>query len=507
MKKLALFISILISCYSYSQELMNFYLEPNGSNEVSLHTMVFNSSYSTFGSYSLNAVDNTITVTLCYLNTSGQSITIDPQVNDINLPNGYSTYTINIELYGDKDAVQPCSLDNIVDTGSITFEYPYNPTATTYIPDNVFENYLENFGFGDDIANNDLVFTHRIINNTHLFLNDQYFELPGDIVNIEGVQSFINLKDIRCGNNHISSLDLSSNVLLERLTCNNNPLIQLNVTNNVLLNFFYGRSAELVTIDLSNNVNLEFVDIGKNNIETIDLSQNTNLVYLEIDDNLLTEIILIDNILLEYLNCSKNQISELDISNNNNLKTIYCVDNQILSINIYGLTNLQYVLLNYNQITSLDLSSNPQLIWVYLINNNLTSLNLKNGNNANIEYFVAMNNDDLFCIEVDNPDEAPYPGWHVEDQVVCSEDCSLGVNDILATQITCYPNPVQNILNINNTSSSPITSIEVYDLLGKLVLLEKSNTNQLNVSHLKSGIFFIKIETKQGVLTKKLVKK
>jgi len=313
MKKLVLFIGLLMSCCSYSQELMNFYIEPNGTNNVSLHTMVFKNTLTSLESYDTSIVDNIITVTMCYLNTSLQTGTIDPQVNDINLPTGYSSYILYIELYGDNDALPPCSLDNLVDIGSITFEYPYNPTAATYIPDNVFENYLEDFGFGDDIPNNDLVFTHRIINNAHLFLNDQYFVLPGDIYDMEGVQHFINLKVLRCSNNQISSLDLSTNVLLEKLLCGSNPLTQLNVSNNVLLSFLSCRSTELTTIDLLSNVNLEEIEFGNNNIENIVLSQNTSLVDINIENNLSNNLNIDNNILLEYLKCNNNLISSLEL--------------------------------------------------------------------------------------------------------------------------------------------------------------------------------------------------
>ena len=59
---------------------------------------------------------------------------------------------------------------------------------------------------------------------------------------------------------------------------------------------------------------------------------------------------------------------------------------------------------------------------------------------------------------------------------------------------------------IENSSGHTIT-LQVYDILGKLVLQNNNTTNLIDISSLKSGIFFIKITTDQGVLTKKLVKK
>jgi len=84
----------------------------------------------------------------------------------------------------------------------------------------------------------------------------------------------------------------------------------------------------------------------------------------------------------------------------------------------------------------------------------------------------------------------------------------LGIEDTNEeSTIKMYPNPVQNSLTIKTTSNAPISSIEVFDVLGKRILLEKSNRNRLNVSHLNKGIYFIKITTEKGTLTKKLVKK
>ena len=72
--------------------------------------------------------------------------------------------------------------------------------------------------------------------------------------------------------------------------------------------------------------------------------------------------------------------------------------------------------------------------------------------------------------------------------------------------IILYPNPVQNILRIENNSTIEITSIKIYDVLGRLVLVEKRNLNQVDVSYLDRGVLFVDIETDQGVYTKKVIK-
>ncbi|MCF6308284.1 MAG: T9SS type A sorting domain-containing protein [Flavobacteriaceae bacterium] len=76
----------------------------------------------------------------------------------------------------------------------------------------------------------------------------------------------------------------------------------------------------------------------------------------------------------------------------------------------------------------------------------------------------------------------------------------------LKSKIKAYPNPVKNILQITNNSNSAINSIQVYDVLGKLILQENNPTSKLDVSSLKSGLFFVQITTDKGVVTKKVVK-
>ena len=85
-------------------------------------------------------------------------------------------------------------------------------------------------------------------------------------------------------------------------------------------------------------------------------------------------------------------------------------------------------------------------------------------------------------------------------------DALLGVDEFSKESITVYPNPAKDILIIDGNPGIQIDSIQVYDLLGELILQENGDTNQIDVSSLNSGVFLIKIETDKGVLTKKLIK-
>jgi hypothetical protein len=59
------------------------------------------------------------------------------------------------------------------------------------------------------------------------------------------------------------------------------------------------------------------------------------------------------------------------------------------------------------------------------------------------------------------------------------------------SEIILYPNPVKNILNVK--SKNLINSIEIFNALGKNISTFKNPENQIDISDLSSGIYFVKI--------------
>lgn len=114
-----------------------------------------------------------------------------------------------------------------------------------------------------------------------------------------------------------------------------------------------------------------------------------------------------------------------------------------------------------------------------------------------VEYRVIHNNNIAYNGEVVNGfleiDEM-FPLW------------LLSTNETKKKNVALFPNPAQDLLLLDNSNNIEITSIRVYDVLGRLVLTKNGDVSQLNVSHLNSGVLFIEIETDQGVLTKKIIK-
>tara|TARA_B100001758_G_scaffold245090_1_gene257507 strand:- start:1625 stop:3049 length:1425 start_codon:yes stop_codon:yes gene_type:complete len=80
-----------------------------------------------------------------------------------------------------------------------------------------------------------------------------------------------------------------------------------------------------------------------------------------------------------------------------------------------------------------------------------------------------------------------------------SKSGQVSVNNIKDTDLNIYPNPAQNILNIEGDYKS----LNIYDIYGKLVLSTEQEIN-IDISNLASGVYALEINTKQGKITEKI---
>lgn len=71
------------------------------------------------------------------------------------------------------------------------------------------------------------------------------------------------------------------------------------------------------------------------------------------------------------------------------------------------------------------------------------------------------------------------------------------------SNVTIYPNPVKDVLNINATSN--INRVEVYNMMGQMVGSFNANdvNTQINTSSFANGVYTVKISTENGMTTKK----
>ena len=97
----------------------------------------------------------------------------------------------------------------------------------TYVPDDKFEQALIDLGY--DTTLDDYVLTANISGVTSLNIGEK------EISDLTGIEAFVALKDLRCHNNKLTSLDVSSNTALVELHCRYNQLTSLDVSANTAL--------------------------------------------------------------------------------------------------------------------------------------------------------------------------------------------------------------------------------------------------------------------------------
>lgn len=100
--------------------------------------------------------------------------------------------------------------------------------------------------------------------------------------------------------------------------------------------------------------------------------------------------------------------------------------------------------------------------------------------------------------------------------VICSDDTTYLVgmcntatsvsNYTLAQEISVYPNPANEMLNIYNPDSTPL-NLTIADLSGKIVLQQQLTleSNQINLANLTTGVYLLQLSNNNMRTTQKLV--
>ena len=455
---------------------------------------------------------------------------------------------------------------NIMKLDGLSLNYMGNSIAggpKTYVPDNNFEAYLENNGMGDGIANNDSVSTNNINSITTLNIDGSNIsDLTGieDFIALQGLDcsynslttldlsNNINLIYIEAYDNQISSFDATYNTSLQVLDLEDNLLTCLNLINgnNTILtelwtqgnsdlsciqvddstysnsnwlnnSDFYLDSNHYFSVNCSNcsstaggpktyvpdnnfEAYLENNGMGDGiaNNDSVSTNNINSITTLNIDGSNISDLTGIEDfIALQGLDCSYNSLTTLDLSNNINLIYIEAYDNQISSFDATYNTSLQV----------LDLEDNL-----------LTCLNLINGNNTILTELWTQGNSDLSCIQVDdstysnsnwlnNSDFYLDPNHYFSVNCNYSSNCFDGPANIIennSSQLSVFPNPTNNVINIKLDNYTGAINLQLYDLTGKLIKSASERTLDLEVC--SKGIYLLKVAYGDRVHEVKVIK-
>ena len=121
------------------------------------------------------------------------------------------------------------------------------------------------------------------------------------------------------------------------------------------------------------------------------------------------------------------------------------------------------------------------------------------------EFFDIPNEEGEYCYKV----SALY--GEIESEF-SNSSCAWAYNGIneYDSKIKVYPNPTTGELRIETSDMRyGISDVTIFDIYGRKLVsnLKSQISNQIiNISHFHSGIYFLKIETEQGTIMKKVIK-
>lgn len=101
-------------------------------------------------------------------------------------------------------------------------------------------------------------------------------------------------------------------------------------------------------------------------------------------------------------------------------------------------------------------------------------------------------------------------GWLPNNTVIITIENSLSISENLMEFVRIYPNPTQNYITIQLTNEIVgETKMDLFDVQGRKIISKNTfqNTEELNLSSLTGGIYFLSIQNKNHKIIKKIILK
>ena len=228
------------------------------------------------------------------------------------------------------------------------------------ITDIQFETKLVSLGIDSDGLVNQQLLKEDAENVSSLDLSSQ--NVNDEIIDLTGIEAFVNLKHLYASGNAITTVDLSANTLLDSLNLAGNSLSTIDVSHNIQLVWLDLKVNDITAITgLSAATRLNWLSLSFNLLEEFSV-HNESLVNLLISDNLLTSFDASGAVNLESILLRTNLLPEIDLSSNAQLKVLVLSNNKLQDLNLEGNSHLQYLYSSSNLLTNLDVSNLQELI-------------------------------------------------------------------------------------------------------------------------------------------------
>lgn len=390
------------------------------------------------------------------------------------------------------------------------------------------------------------------IKGIEYFTNLVYLNCANNRIHTLEVDSLIKLIHLDCYSNNMSNLSLMELQELEYLDLGgNNFSIPIDLSQNVNLKYFINHFNREDELDFSNNPNLIEIDLYRDlSIDSLILTGLEQLKYFRLTSGgNMHSIDFSDAIHLERMELRQLELAiPIDFTPLTELKELIYTLSSVETIDLTNAQKLEYLDIRSNLLTEFDGSPHPNLYHANLYDNlNLTSVNftdnpelitlnvqrcelddhiLNLSNNSKLDTLLSYQVKELWIkngsieseldiwfdiwIEYVCCDEAQYDEVRamINQNVPVSFECSLvTTNKIDASSISIKPSLALHTLSVQ--SNYQIQSIHLMNSEGKLsqekLLMEVSELD-MDVSHLVPGVYFLYVQTSEGMAVKKFIK-
>ena len=274
-----------------------------------------------------------------------------------------------------------------------------------------------------------------------------------NISSLKGIEYFTALERLLCGENQLTTLDVSNNTVLKILDCDKNQLTTLDVSNNAALTGLFCYNNQLTALDVSKNTALTTLHCWGNPLTNLDVSKNTKLGNLSCSYNQLTALDVSRNTALTELNCWGNQFTTLDVSKNTALKELYCHENHLTTLDVSKNTALMTLWCHKNQLTTLDVSRNTALTSLFCNENQLTTLDVSK-NTALTDLSCEKNSYDITLNANRSYDLSKLPGSFDASKAKAWNGCTIQGSVI---KVNAGVNKVSYTYDCGNGKTMPVT--------------------------------------------------
>ena len=93
------------------------------------------------------------------------------------------------------------------------------------------------------------------------------------------------------------------------------------------------------------------------------------------------------------------------------------------------------------------------------------------------------------------------------DDIGSHSAITLSSDGFSLNNLQFFPNPVDDVLRVRNSSNKSISNFKIIDFLGKEVFYQKNPSEEINIQNLSKGIYLLKFEVDNKTYSTKFIKK